>query len=118
MLKVNSNPAFCGNKYLLSIKYKKYFLSSLMYHSLYALYTQNHKFEIKYLILLSISLRVVGVWVVLEELSHIRHDGFLIWLVYIHICRARQTCHAHLMKLTLEKHTANLFQASKGHVSI
>lgn len=41
--------------------------------------------------MLSISLRVVGVWVVLEELGHICHDGFLIWLVHIHICEATQT---------------------------
>lgn len=56
-----------------------------------------------YLILLSIGLRVVGVRVVLEELSHICHDGFLIWFVYIHIYRATHTSNAHLMVLYTKK---------------
>lgn len=40
--------------------------------------------------MLSIGFRVVGVGVVLEELSHVGHDGFLIWLVHVHIYRETQ----------------------------
>lgn len=55
-------------------------------------YTKSYIFpKQKYLILLSISLGVVGVWVVLEKLSHVCHDGFLVRLVNIHIYRATQT---------------------------
>lgn len=36
--------------------------------------------------MVSISLRV-RVWIVLEKLSHVRHYGFFIWFVYIHIYR-------------------------------
>lgn len=35
--------------------------------------------------MVSVSLRLVGVRVVLEELCHIRHNRFFIWLVNIHI---------------------------------
>lgn len=40
-----------------------------------------------YLILLPVCLRLVRVWVMLEELSHICHDGFLIRLVHVHVYR-------------------------------
>lgn len=36
--------------------------------------------------MISVRLRLVGVRVVLEELCHICHNGFFIWLVNIHIC--------------------------------
>lgn len=39
-----------------------------------------------YLLLLSICLGLVGIWVVLQELSYVSHYGFLIRLVHIHIC--------------------------------
>lgn len=39
----------------------------------------------KYLIMMSVSLRLVGVRVVFEELCHICHNRFFIWLVNVHI---------------------------------
>ena len=81
----------CGWSQYIQLKKKQkknntqYFFSSFMYHKIV------HFPKQKYLILLSISLGVVGVRVVLEKLSHICHDGFLVRLVNIHIYRATQT---------------------------
>lgn len=49
----------------------------------------------KYLILMSIPLRLVGVWVMFEKLSHVRHDGLLIRLVHIHIYRAKDSSYCY-----------------------
>lgn len=51
---------------------------------------QRLSFTTTYLIVLSIGFRVVGAGVVLEELSHVGHDGFLIRLVHVHIYRETQ----------------------------
>lgn len=51
-----------------------------------------------YLILLAICLRVVRVWIMLEKLSHICHDGLLIRLFNIHIYRKK---HKHIQLIVL-----------------
>lgn len=61
-----------------------------------------------YLVLLSLRLRVVWVRVVLEKLSHICHDGFLIWLVYVHVYRHTHTHHMmHWLQITLHRKIAD-----------
>lgn len=64
----------------------------MVYEELIILSTYDHRCNKGYLILLSVSLGVVRVWVVLKKLSHIRHNGFLVRLVHVHIYnKATQT---------------------------
>lgn len=49
--------------------------------------TQHKILKFCYLIVLSIGFGVVRVGVVLEELSHVGHDGLLIWFIHVHILR-------------------------------
>lgn len=43
--------------------------------------------SVLYFFLVSICLRLVGVWVVFQELSYVSHDGLLVGFVHIHICK-------------------------------
>lgn len=59
-----------------------------------------------YLIVLSIGFRVVRVGVVLEELSHVGHDGLLIRFIHVHILRnAAQRIHICKILCTQDKLT-------------
>lgn len=48
---------------------------------------ENKNNKHSYLVVLPVSFRVVRIGVVLEELSHIGHDGLLIRFIHIHILK-------------------------------
>lgn len=51
------------------------------------IFMERWKTTKSYLIMLPVGFRVVRVGVVLEELSHVGHDGLLIRFIYVHILR-------------------------------